>query len=285
MKIGMLSGLWWIAEGASAVDSLDRMAALGFHHVDLHGVFHAGPRHLSARERLVVGNRLERWGLEPRNYVLHALYNIPEANEAQRRANVGYLREGVDLAVAWGVRQVMLNAGRWVYGMSREEAWRRSVAYLQEVCDYAHDRGVFIAQETEPYVWFLVNDLASARAMANDVNRPNFVTLLDLGHMALAREGEGDLLALADTVIHGHLSDHEAYRHTNQILGTGCTPTAEYLRLLQSLEEQGVFRHFDYAELVVSLELGVPGDTIPDPDDWVRRSLEHVLEVAPYARL
>jgi len=285
MRIGMLSGLWFIAEGASAMESLKRMAALGFHDVDLSGVFHAGPRHLSQRERLAVGRELERLGLQPRNYVLHALHNIPGADDAKRRENVDYLREGVDLAAAWGIRQIMLNAGRWVYGMSREEAWTRSAAYLQEVCDYAGERDIYIAQETEPYVWFLVNDLASARAMAASVNRPNFVMLLDLGHMALSREGEADLLSVGDAVIHGHLSDHESLRHSNQVVGTGCLPAADYLRWLQALEGQGVFRRFGYEELVVSLELGMPGDTIPDPDDWVRRSLAHVLNVAPYMRL
>lgn len=285
MRLGILSGLWYIAEGASVTESLKRMAALGFHYVDLHGTFHAGPRHLSQRERLEVGSRLERLGLEPRNYVLHPPHNIPEAVDAHRRENVAYLREGIDLAVTWGIRQIMLNAGRWVYGMPREEAWSRSVAYLQEVCDYAGERGVYIAQETEPYVWFLVHDLAGARTMAADVNRANFVTLLDLGHMALSREGEADLLGVGDTIIHGHMSDHEPFRHTNQVVGTGCLPTAEYLRTLQVLEEQGVSRRFAYEELVVSLELGMLGDTIPDPDDWVRRSLDHVVAVAPYVRL
>ncbi len=284
MRIGMLSGLWWVAEEAPVIDSLERISALGFRHVDLHGVFHAGPRHLSKRERLAVGSQLERLALEPRNYVLHALHNIPEADDAQRRENVAYLREGVDLAKAWGIRQVMLNAGRWAYGMTRKEAWSRSVEFLKEICDYAGERDVYIAQEPEPYVWFLVNDLASARAMAADVDRANFVTLVDLGHMALSREGEADLLTVADTVIHGHLSDHEPFQHTNQVVGTGCTPTGDYLRSLQSLEGQGVFRRFGYDELVVSFELGVLGDRIDDPDGWVRRSLEHVLTVAPYAR-
>jgi sugar phosphate isomerase/epimerase len=285
MRIGMLSGLWWIAEELSALDSLDRMAALGFHYVDLQGSFHAGPRHLSARERIALGARLERLGLELRNYVLHPLHNIPEADDLQWSENIAYLQEGVDLAVSWGARQVMLNAGRWVHGRTREAAWRRSVEYLQQICDYAGERGVYIAQETEPYVWFLVADLASARKMAADVGRPNFVTLLDLGHMALSREGEADLLASGDSIIHGHLSDHDPFRHTNQVVGTGCAPVAEYLRCLQTLEEHGTLRRFGYDELVVSFELGMPGDAIFDPDDKVRRSLRHVLTVAPFVRL
>jgi sugar phosphate isomerase/epimerase len=285
MRIGMLSGLWWIAEELSALDSLDRMAALGFHYVDLQGTFHAGPRHLSPREQIAVGARLERLGLELRNYVLHPPHNIPEADDLQWSENVAYLKDGVDLAVSWGARQVMLNAGRWVRGITREAAWRRSVQFLQQICDYAGERGVYIAQETEPYVWFLVDDLASARKMAADVGRSNFVTLLDLGHMALSREGEADLLAIGDTIIHGHVSDHEPFRHTNQVVGTGCTPVAEYLHCLRTLEEHGTFHRFGFDELVASLELGMPRDAISDPDDLVRQSLRNVLAVAPFLRL
>ena len=42
MKVGMLTGLWHIAEGATLLESLPRVARLGFRYVDLHGVFHAG---------------------------------------------------------------------------------------------------------------------------------------------------------------------------------------------------------------------------------------------------
>ena len=76
MKIGMLSGLWFLASAASIFESLQHVASLGFHYVDLHGVFHAGPAHLTQRERIAVKTELDALGLKPRNYVLHALHNI-----------------------------------------------------------------------------------------------------------------------------------------------------------------------------------------------------------------
>jgi sugar phosphate isomerase/epimerase len=288
----MLSGLWHIAEGASPIEALRRMSRLGFHYVDLHappgdglGPSLPAPRHLPQRERLALAAELDRLGLEARNYVLHPLHNIPEAAGSRRDENVAYMREGIAMAAGWGIRQVMLNAGRWVYGMARQEAWSRSVGFLQEICDCALERDIYIAQETEPYVWFLVNDLAAARAMAADVMRPNFATLLDLGHMALARESAAEMYGVADTVIHAHISDHEESRHTNQVVGTGCLPTVDYLIQLKALEDKGAFRRFGYEEVCASFELGMPGDTIADPDDWARRSIEHVLRVAPYVRL
>jgi hypothetical protein len=40
-------------------------------------------------------------------------------------------------------------------------------------------------------------------------------------------------------------------------------------------------KRFGYDELVISFELGVPGDQIGDPDDWVKRSIRHIHRIAP----
>jgi sugar phosphate isomerase/epimerase len=285
MKIGMLTGIWHVAESVTLQASLERAAALGFRYVDLHGVFHAGPAHLSREQRRALPAELAALGLTPRNYVLHPPVNIVAATEVEVERSYLYLTEGIDLAVAWGINQIMFNAGQWVYGIDRVQAWAKSVRFWQRVCDYAAPRGVFVAQETEPYVWFLVNDTASTLRMREDVGRPNFVTLVDLGHMGLAREGPEYLAQLGDSIIHAHFSDHEQFRHTNQVVGTGVTRTVEYLDMLCRLDVDRMVKRFGYDELVISFELGAPGDRIADADDWVRRSIEHVRQAAPYLTL
>jgi len=285
MKIGMLTGIWWIAQKAPLIESLQRAAALGFHYVDIHGVFHGGPAHLKPEERLLVRSEMEKLGLTPRNYVLHARHNIASASDAELEQSFAYLQEGIDMALDWGVNQLMLNAGQWVYGLSRQAAWERAVRFLQRLCDYAAPRGVYIAQEAEPYVWFLVNDISSTRRMLEGVDRQNFTVLVDLGHMALARESDDDLASIGDAIIHAHFSDHQPYLHTNQAIGTGFTRTKDYLDALQRMDIDRRVKRFGYDELVVSFELGVPGDTITDPDDLVRRSIQHIQEIAPYMTL
>ena len=285
MKIGMLTGIWWIGQKAPLIESLQRAAALGFHYVDIHGVFHGGPAHLKPEERLLVRSEMEKLGLTPRNYVLHARHNIASASDAELEQSFAYLQEGIDMALDWGVNQLMLNAGQWVYGLSRQAAWERAVRFLQRLCDYAAPRGVYIAQEAEPYVWFLVNDISSTRRMLEGVDRQNFTVLVDLGHMALARESDDDLASIGDAIIHAHFSDHQPYLHTNQAIGTGFTRTKDYLDALQRMDIDRRVKRFGYDELVVSFELGVPGDTITDPDDWVSRSIQHIQEIAPYMTL
>jgi hypothetical protein len=69
------------------------------------------------------------------------------------------------------------------------------------------------------------------------------------------------------------------------VIGSGFTPTAEYLDALRQLQIDRRVQRFGYDELLVSFELGVPGDQIAEPDDWVRRSLQYVQQVAPYMSL
>lgn len=285
MKIGMMTGLWHVAERLGVMNSLERVSDLGFQYVDLHGVFHAGPAHLNDAERVELKTRLDHLCLKPRNYVLHAPHNIPSADAETTELCYTYLCEGVDMAVEWGINQMMLNAGQWVFDFGRGDAWNRAVDFIQRVCKYAAEKGVFIAQEAEPYVWFLVNDVASTLKMINDVNQPNFTTLVDLGHMALAREGTAELDQVIGSVIHAHFSDHEPYRHSNQVVGTGFTPYQIYLNALRDQKIDESVSRFGYRELVISFELGMPGDRISDPDDMARRSLAHIQEVAPFLDL
>jgi sugar phosphate isomerase/epimerase len=281
MKIGMLTGLWYVAEGATLIRSLRRAAELGFHFVDFQGVFHAGPSHLSVQERQTVAAEVAALGLEVRNYVLHAPHNLASAGHAELEQCFRYLCEGIDLANAWGVRQLMLNAGQWAYGVDRSTAWSEAVRFIQRVCDYAAPRGVYIVQESEPYVWFLVNDIASTCKMREDVDRPNFATLIDLGHLALERANPDALAPLLDSIIHAHISDHESLSHTNQIVGTGITRVNDYVHWLALMDIDGRLRGCGYNELVLAFELGMLGSQIEDADDWALQSLQHVLQAAP----
>ena len=281
MKIGMLTGIWYVAEQATIFASLQRAAALGFRYIDLHGLFHAGPTHLTTKQRKEVKTEMDALGLVPSSYILHSPISVPSAKPKELEECFCYLCEGVDLALAWGTNNLQLNAGQWAYGMPRDEAWTKSVRFLQRLCDYAAPRGIYICQEAEPYVWFMVNDVPSTLKMIADVDRQNFMVLMDIGHMALAREGPDELAKIIDWIIHGHFSDHQPFVHTNQIVGTGITPTVEYLESLSKLDIDRKVKRFGCDELVISLELGVPTDKIENPDDWVRRSVQNICQMYP----
>ena len=66
---------------------------------------------------------------------------------------------------------------------------------------------------------------------------------------------------------------------------THCFKTAGYLKALRTIDIDQKVSRFGYDELVVSLELGFPGDEIADPDKWARSSLQHLQDIAPYMTL
>lgn len=281
MKIGMLSGLWSIAGNLDAVSTVSRVADLGFHYIDFQGVLHAGPSHLDEKQVQAIAAALTDHGMEARNYVLHAPYNIPTASEEQLRESYEYLHEGMRTAKRWGIRQLMLNAGRWSTDVSRSTGWSKAVAFLKSVCDLADREGFLVAIESEPYVWFVLSDLESTLRMVRDVDRRNFGILLDLGHCALERQSPERLVEVVPHLMHVHFSDHQAERHTNQVIGTGVCPLSEYVRALMDAGADNAVAQYGYFELVGSMELGFPGDCIPDPEAWAVRSRENIQAKCP----
>ena len=86
---------------------------------------------------------------------------------------------------------------------------------------------------------------------------------------------------VGDAIVHAHFSDHKPFLHTNQVIGTGFTRTKDYLDELRRMKIDRRVKRFGYDELVISFELGVPGDRIGDPEDWVKRSIQHIQQIAP----
>jgi sugar phosphate isomerase/epimerase len=285
MKLGILTGLWFVAHEATVLESIKSVNELGFRYIDLHGTYHAGPHHLSSDEIRRVKVDLNHSNMEPRCYVLHSPLNIASATNDELEYCVRFYEEGIEIAAEWNINQIMLNAGQWAWDKSRIDSWNTSVSFLRRVCDHAAKYGIFISLEAEPYVWYMLNDLRSSIQMMNDIDRPNVAVVVDLGHMALAREGAIELGSIADTIIHAHASDHEVDKHTNQILGTGFARLGDYLLALHEMEIDKKVNRFGYEELVISFELGFPGDQIQDPQEWVNRSINHIRKLAPFVTL
>lgn len=102
-------------------------------------MFHVGPAHLTPDGRSRVRRDLERLGRKAHNYILHARHNIPNAAPTARR--IGLPARGHRLSAAWGVRQLMLNAGAWSASVGRADVWRTAVAFPQAVREYGDLRG------------------------------------------------------------------------------------------------------------------------------------------------
>jgi sugar phosphate isomerase/epimerase len=68
-------------------------------------------------------------------------------DDAERKYAVDFMKKSVDLAVDLDCEVVEDLAGVKPEGMSENKAWTSLCAWVREICDYAGERGVFLAVE------------------------------------------------------------------------------------------------------------------------------------------
>lgn len=284
MKLGVITTPWAIASGLSLSETFARIAAMGFKYVDISGILVGDPLALSEAEKQEAIEALHRHELTPACVALWPPGNVASPDEAEQAHCFEYIRAGIDLAAGYGARKVLFNAGRRVIGLDHRQAWLNSISFMCRCADYALERDIWVLVESEPYVYFLVNDLATSLQIIREVDRPNFLTIVDLGHMSLSRESPDALVDVASMIAHVHITDNDGLLHANNIVGSGTTPVAEYLAAIND-SPAASYCAARNDELVAVMELGVPGDAIDSPERWARESLAHALEVAPFLTL
>jgi len=281
MKLGVITTPWAIAFGLGLPETFARIAAMGFRYVDILGILHGDPLALSEAQKQEAVDALQRHRLTPACFVLWPPGNVASPDTAERERCLEYVRAGIDFGSRFGARKVLFNAGQRVIGLDHRQAWPNSVSFMRRCADYALEQDVWILIESEPYVYYLVNDLDTTIQLIRDVDRPNFLTVVDLGHMSLSRESSAALADAASTIGHIHITDNDGLLHANNIIGSGTTPVAEYLAAINASPAQSYCTARN-DQLVAVMELGVRGDTIDSPERWVRESTAYVQEVAPF---
>lgn len=281
MNLGVITSLWAYAENLSITDTLDRIASLGLRHVDILGFLHGDPLELPDGEKKKILNRLTSLNLVVGSLILLPPGNIASEDNEERHACWEYVQAGIDFIAYLGGKQVLFNGGKRAFGVPHLKSWENAATFIRNAATYAGEKDVFITIEAEPYIYFLINDLVSLIQMLKDVGHPYCMTTLDIGHMSLSRDAPETLDVIKPWTMRIHLSENNGLLHANDILGTGIVDIAAYLRFFESKEFEGTCKEHGM-DLVAVMELGVLGDSIPDPDDYARRSMEHVVGVAPY---
>jgi len=280
MKLGVITSLWAYANFLPVVDTLDRIASLGIRHVDILGILHGHPDKLDDSERREIRARISS-----NNLILGSVILLPPGNIASYQADeieacMQYVKAGIDLSAELGGKQVLFNGGKRSFDLPHAQSWDNAVSFLSQAADYAQEKGIDITVEAEPYVYFLVNDFDTTQQMVQQVDHPNLLAALDIGHMNLSRDEPGLIADIKDWLGRVHFSENDGLLHDNAILGTG---TVHYPKYLEALLEPGLGETAESRgyDLCAVMELGVLGDPILDPDDWAARSLAHIARLAP----
>lgn len=277
MKLGVITTPWSLAEGLSLPETFERIAALGYRYVDVSGVRHGDPLALSAAKKQAAADAVRLNDLVPVCIALWPPGNVATQDDAEREACFAYVRAGIDFAAQLGAPNVLFNTGQRTIGLDHAAAWRNAVGFVRRAADYAAARGIRVLVESEPYVYYVMNDLATSLRMVDEVGRRNCLTIIDLGHMSLSRESPASLADAIDKIGHIHITDNDGLLHANDIVGSGTTPVGAYLAAIHEADSAH--------EPVAVMELGVPGDSIDSPERWVEASSTHARRVAPFLAL
>lgn len=120
-----------------------------------------------------------------------------------------YFKKVIDLAHYLGCGLVLVTPGWNYYDEEPEEAGKRSVAMLRELCEYAAEYGIVLAMET---IWRVSSQVAwnidGAGRILDGVKRDNLKLTLDFGAMGDAGETINQWFqAFGKEIVHCHFVD------------------------------------------------------------------------------
>ena len=151
--------------------------------------------------------------------------NVNAADEAHRKQAIEAIKGGIDQAEELGAPGCALLSGADPGPEARKQGVDLLVDSLNQLCEYAGDKGMSIVLETFDRLSYGKNCLVGPNALAVEVSSrvrseyPNFGLMLDLSHFPLQGESSAYALSIArDHIVHMHIGncvmsnpDHPAY--------------------------------------------------------------------------
>jgi sugar phosphate isomerase/epimerase len=136
-----------------------------------------------------------------------------------------------------------------------EVQWGYAVDAAKELSEYAAKCDMNVLVELEPFDYSLVKDIDTMEKFLNDVNMPNCLANVDIGHLHVQDVKPEEVLKLKGRIGGVHFSDNDGTVHNDWPTGRGNADIEGYLKVI---DECGY-------DDIVSVEL----EFSPDPDGIV----------------
>jgi protein FrlC len=259
----------------SIEETIRRVAAAGYDGIDIWGGRpHVYRRDFSASQLQQLRSLLGEVGLLVPSF-MPAFFRYPHSlsspNETVRQDSINYMQQCADNAAALGAGTLLVVPGRRLHGQPIQDAWGRMVDSIVVVCQYAAQYDLRLAIEpVNRYVSDLVNTVADALQIINQVGSGRLGIVLDTGHIHLSVETPSEAVARAkDRLFQVHVNDNDGQHQQNLILGKGSFDFNSFLETLQQAGYDGF----------LTAELGWEYTLDPDPAarqtaDQLRRLLQ-----------
>ncbi len=188
------------------------------------------------------------------------------SNEVIRQDSVAYIKEGIQNAAALGAPTVSVCPGHSLFGQSTTDAWDSLSHSLDEICSFASSYAIRIAIEpADRYETDIINTIADAMRMIDQLGRANLGVVLDTGHCQVVGEPAVEAVTMAqDRLFHVHLDDNNGLRDQHLIPGQGRFDFMPFLEKLEKNNYQGY------------LGVELSWDVTVDPDQAALQTLAYL---------
>ncbi|TFG63075.1 MAG: sugar phosphate isomerase/epimerase [Spirochaetales bacterium] len=148
--------------------------------------------------------------------------------KAVREENIALFKRAIDYCKACGGESVLLwpahDGFDYPFQVNYKDGWKRLVESIRTIGEY--DKSVRIAVEykaKDPRQKQYVNTVGKCLALLNDINLPNVLGVVDVGHSLQAQENVAEAITLLDS--HGklgqiHLNENYKDSDPDMIFGT-----------------------------------------------------------------
>ena len=265
MKLGIINSAFHQA-GVDTVTGLKHIARIGFDAVD---VFTEAVG-ISKREVSLVADTAGKLGLPIVSLPVVAV-GLIDFNDPVREFHLERCKKYIDLARAWGAKNILLVLGEYIWQREVIPAgaqWQWGIETCRRLGDYADKKRVDIALELEPFRLSLLNNVREMVRFVDECGHPRVKANIDISHLVLSDTSPAEVKKLKGRTIHVHLSDCDGKVHGDLPPGRGVVKFVPYLQAIKELEIDGV----------VSIEL----EYAPDPTkivEWVEEAYRETAKL------
>ncbi len=258
MKLGIINSAFQQV-GIDTSTGLKHISRIGFDTVDIF----TEAIGLSKKEIALVAKTAEKLGLPIVSLPVVAV-GLIDFNEPVREFHIERCKKFIDLAKAWGAKNILLVLGEYIWQrevIAPAAQWQWGVETCRRIGDYADKKRIDIALELEPFRLSLLNSVDAMVRFVDECHHPRVKANIDISHLVLSDTSPGELKKLKGRAIHVHLSDCDGKVHGDLPPGRGVVKFAPYLQAIKELKINGV----------VSIEL----EYAPDPSkmvEWVEEA-------------
>ncbi|NGQ95769.1 sugar phosphate isomerase/epimerase [Brevibacillus sp. SYP-B805] len=264
MKLGCINSCWFGSK-VEYFEGITKLKEIGFDTIDIFPDFSFKSYDLKRIKKLCDAYEM------PVYVMVSAYPELISLEEHVRRYAIESYKKLLDMGVYLDAKNLLIVLGEYIWEknvIDPKIQWAQAVAAAKELSEYAAKCEMNVLVELEPFKYSLVNDIDTMEQFLADVDMPNCLANVDIGHLHVQGIAPKEILRLRGKIGGVHLSDNDGTVHNDWPPGRGNADIAGYLL---AVKEAGY-------DDVVSIEL----EFAPYPDriiEWVTEAYHATAKI------